>query len=321
MSFSPQSIHWPADRAILLVHGIGNASTGADGAFPLDALRESLGDKADETAIYTLNYDFINDWAATKVDFAAAIALMKKTVCEKLGSDDAANTLADYIGDVLWPVMSASIRFAVRDALIVQLAQIGIDRTEAAIARGHDPLDYGISIVAHSLGCYHTYETLWAIATEPRHQLMPRSDRFTFNSVVLMASPVQLIRTVAGKIDALVPDISTVAALSNELAIPAETRGARVTRCTSHFISVCGTKDPVGGHLLGNRLPWAFMDIPGQELVVDPQQILNFASKAELAAALRAARTSGGPGVQVNDPHSWTVYIANHGALLRGALL
>ena len=320
MSFIPQSINWPSDRAILLVHGIGDASTGADGAFPLDALRDSLGARADETAIYTLNYDFINDWAAAKVDFAAAITLMKKTVCEKLGSDDAANTLADYIGDVLWPVMSASIRFAVRDALVAQLAQISIDRTEAALARDHDPLDYGISIVAHSLGCYHTYEGLWAIATEPRYQLMPRSDRFTFNSVVLMASPVQLIRSVAGAIRMLVPDLETVAALSHELAIPAETRAGKVTPCTSHFISVCGTKDPVGGHLLGKRLPWAFMDIPGQELVVDPQQILNFASREELAAALRAAR-EGGPGVQVNDPHSWTTYIASHAELLRGALL
>jgi hypothetical protein len=321
VSFIPQSIDWPSDRAVLLVHGIGNASVGADGAFPLDALRDSLGDKADETAIYRLNYDFINDWAATKVDFAAAIALMKKTVCEKLGSDDAAETLADYIGDVLWPVMSASIRFAVRDALIAQLAQIQLDRTEAALTRGQDPLDYRISIVAHSLGCYHAYETLWAIATEPRYQLMPRSDRFTFNSVILMASPVQLIRTVAGKIDKLVPDIATVAALSHDLAIPAETHGSKGTPCTSHFISVCGTKDPVGGHLLGDRLPWAFMDLPGQELVVDPQQLLNFSSTAELAAVLRAARRSGGPGVQVDDPHSWTSYIARHGELLRGALL
>jgi hypothetical protein len=319
VSFIPQSLDWPSNRAILLVHGIGNASTGA--AFPLDALRDSLGARAGETAIYTLNYDFINDWAATKVDLAAAITLMKKTVCDRLGSDDAADTLADYIGDVLWPVVSAGIRFAVRDALVAQLAQIGIDRTEAALARGHDPLDYGISIVAHSLGCYHSYEGLWAIATEPRYQLMPRSDRFTFHAVVLMASPVQLIRSVAGAIRALVPDLSTVAALSHDLAIPAETRGSMATPCTSHFISVCGTKDPVGGHLLGDRLAWAFMDIPGQELVVDPQQILNFATKAELAAALRAARTGSGPGVQVNDPHSWASYIARHGELLRGALL
>ena len=28
MSFIPQSINWPSDRAILLVHGIGDASTG-----------------------------------------------------------------------------------------------------------------------------------------------------------------------------------------------------------------------------------------------------------------------------------------------------
>ena len=321
MPFIPQSLNWPSDHAILLVHGIGNASLGAQGAFPLDTLRNSLGSQSHDAAIYTVNYDFINDWAATKIDFAAAIGVMKKTVCERLGSDDVADALADYIGDVLWPVLSASIRFAVRDALVAQLAQIGVDRTEAALARGHDPLDYKISIVAHSLGCYHTYEALWAIATEPRYQLMPRSDRFTFKSVILMASPVQLIRTVAGAIKAIVPDVATVAALSHELAIPAETHGSKVTPSTSHFISVCGTKDPVGGHLLGDRLPWAFMDLPGQELVVDTQQILNISSRAELGTALRAARTSAGPGVQVSDPHSWTSYIAHHGDLLRGALL
>ena len=37
--FKPQSIEWPGTRAVLLVHGIGNASVGQLGAFPIDALK------------------------------------------------------------------------------------------------------------------------------------------------------------------------------------------------------------------------------------------------------------------------------------------
>ena len=89
MSFQPQRIFpWPGKRAVLLVHGIGDASTGKDGAFPLDVLKKSLGDDAANVAIYRINYDFINDWLSTKVNFQAGIAALKAKVKKNLGSDD-----------------------------------------------------------------------------------------------------------------------------------------------------------------------------------------------------------------------------------------
>ncbi len=319
MAFSPQSIHWKSKHGILLVHGIGNASEGADGSFPLDALRDSLGDDAAGTAIYRLNYDFINDWAATKVDFGAALLALKQSVGQKLGGDMSADIVADYIGDVLWPVLSANIRFAVRDAFVAQLAQIHVDRCNAALARGDDPLDYSISIVAHSLGCFHAYEGLWATSTEPSHQLTPRSDLFTLQSVVLMASPVQLIRSVAGAIRALVPDVDSLTCISQPLAIPAETHRGKRTPCTPRFVAVTGSQDPVGGHVLGHKQDWAFMNVPGQETIIDGQRLTTVSSRAELASALLAVKSGAAP--PISDPHSWTAYIARHADLLRGASL
>src|SRR4051812_28363406 len=167
MAFQPQTMVWPGKHAVLLVHGIGDASAGKDGAFPLDVLEKALGDDADDVAIYHVNYDFINDWLATKVQFQAGITALKAALAVKLGGDAADATIAEYAGDVLWPVLSADLRFAVRDALLSQLDQIQIDRGESALPRGDDPLEYEISIVAHSLGCFHTYEVLTAAAQEP----------------------------------------------------------------------------------------------------------------------------------------------------------
>ena len=197
--FEPQSIDWPGTRAILLVHGIGDASAGKRGAFPLDAVKAALGEDEASVALYTINYDFINDWLKTKVNFAAGVTALKAALKLKFGDANADATIAEYAGDVLWPILSADLRLAVRDAIIAQLAQIQLDRGESALRRGHDPLDYQVSIVAHSLGCFHTYEALTAAANEPAHRLRPASDLFTLDSVVLMASPVQVIRTIASE--------------------------------------------------------------------------------------------------------------------------
>src|SRR5688572_15977844 len=224
MPFVPQSIRWPGTRAVLLVHGIGNASVGQAGSFPIDALKRALGDDEPNVAIYSINYDFINDWVAAKINFQAGITALKAALALKFGNATADAAIAESVGDVLWPVLSADLRLAVRDALIAQLDQIQLDRAISALEAGDDPLDYQVSIVAHSLGCFHTYEVLTAIAKEPAHQLRPASDLVTFDSVILMASPVQLIRTVAGAINALVPDVNTLATLSKPLAIPSDTK-------------------------------------------------------------------------------------------------
>lgn len=319
MAFAPQSIRWPGTRAVLLVHGIGDGSTAQAGAFPLDALKRALGTEAPNVALYTVNYDFINDWAGTKVDFAAGIAALKAALTMKFGNAAADAAIADSMGDVVWPVLSPDLRLAVRDAIIAQLAQIQLDRAESALERGEDPLGFQASIVAHSLGCFHSYEVLAAIAREPAFQLRPASDLATFNSVTLMASPVQLIRSVASAISAFVPNPGTLATLTQPLAIPFEKRRGKVVRCTQNFISITGSHDPVGGHLLGAKLDWAYMDIPGQISTIVPQHTLNISTKDGTARALASAVAAG--GVPLKDPHAWGAYIDRNAAQLRGALL
>lgn len=319
MAFQPQTMFWKGTRAILLVHGIGDASTGKDGALPIEVLRRSLGDEASDVAIYRLHYDFINDWLATKVQFAAGISALRHALKVRFGDTDLDGTIAEYAGDVLWPVLSTSIRLAVRDAFIAQLEQMHIDRGESALSRGDDPLDYQISIIAHSLGCLHTYEVLTAIAEEPSHELQPASDLFTLHSVMLMASPLQLIRTAAGLLGPLIPGPESLAALAKPLAIPAETRRGKRVACTNAFVSVTGSHDPIGGHLLGRKLDWAFMNIPGQDTIIVPQQALSIDTKAGTAAALAHALAAGGP--KPNDPHSWSRYIEGQSNMLRGAVL
>jgi hypothetical protein len=319
MPFQPQTMRWPGSRAVLLVHGIGDASTGKDGAFPLDVLQAVLGDDAKNVAIYRINYDFINDWLKTKAQFQANITAFKAALKLRLGNENTDETIAEYAGDVLWPVLNPDLRFAVRDAMLAQLDQIQIDRGESALERGDDPLDYQISIIAHSLGCFHTYEVLTAAANEPAHSLQPASDLFTLHNVILMASPVQLIRTVAGAIGALVPDRDTLATLAAPLAIPSEKRNGQATPITTDFLSITGNDDPVGGFLIGKKLDWAYMDIPGQHSLIVSQRLLNLDTKAGTAMALASAFAAGGP--KVNDPHSWSAYIQGQAKLLRGVLL
>jgi hypothetical protein len=315
MAFSPQSQAWPGRRAFLMVHGIGDASAGMEGSFPADALRDALGPDAATTAVYRLNYDFINDWLAVKTNLEGGVATLKQLIAAQFGDSSMDAVIAEYAGDVLWPILSPDLRFAVRDAFASQLQQILLDRNNAADARGDDPLEYGITILAHSLGCYHTYEMLTAAANDPSLELQPASDLVKFESVILMASPVQLIRTVAGGIAHLIPDIESIAALSQPLAIPFETRRGRSVRCTKRFVSVAGTHDPIGGHLLGKRLNWAYMKVPGQKSVIVEQSGLNLTNPVQTAQALAAAFASGEPAM--NDPHSWTAYIASQGELLQ----
>jgi hypothetical protein len=320
MGFTPQSIRWPGKRAVLLVHGIGNASVGQPGPFPVDALKRALGADAPNVAIYTVNYDFINDWIGRKVNFSAGISALKAALKLNLGDGATDAAIAESIGDVLWPLLSPDLRLAVRDAVIAQLDQIHQDRVESCFLNGDDePLDYQVSVVAHSLGCFHTYEVLHAIAAEPAHNLQPASDLMTFDSVIMMASPVQLIRTVAGAIGGAVPDLANLATLAKPLAIPSEKKGAKVVSCTRDFLSITGSHDPVGGHLLGQKLDWAYMDVPGQHSTIVSQMALNIDTRNTTALALASAVAGG--GVQVRDPHAWGGYIDAQAKQLRGVIL
>ena len=106
--------------------------------------------------------------------------------------------------------------------------------------------------------------------------------------------------------------------LSKPLAIPSETRSGKVVACTKDFISITGTHDPVGGHLLGQKLTWAYMDIQGQVSIVVPQHLLNINSRDSTALALASAVAAG--GAQLNDPHAWGGYIDSQAKQMRGVL-
>lgn len=324
-AFKPQSQTWKSDRAVLLVHGIGDASSQGKAAFPLDELREALGANAANVAVYTLSYDFINDWAKRKTKLSSAVATLGATVMDHYADPLLSELLAEYMGDVLWPILSLDIRRAIRDAFIAQLQQIAIDCGESALARGDDPLDYRINIIAHSLGCFHTYEVLHAIANEPSYRLRPASDLIQLASVVLMASPVQMIRSVAGRIAALLPARGELASLAaGGLSLPAEKLASgKSSSVTRRFVAVSGTQDPVGGHLFGSQQAWAFMDIPGQQTdvvrqaLVVPEDGRNLAE--ELSFRLETGLLGGGSGsisALVQDPHSWSAYVSREAELL-----
>lgn len=323
MAFVPQSLKWPSDRAVLLVHGIGNASGNGDAAFPRAELEAALGDGAADVAIYTLNYDFINDWTARKLNIASAIEKLGKAVADRYDNPELSATLAEYCGDILWPVLHQDTRLAIREAYMAQLDQIMSDCIESMLPKGLDPRDARVSIIAHSLGCFHTYEALHAAVNEPLHHLQPFSHGAQLENVVLMASPVKLMRTIAGDIDKLVPKASELATMSPKgLFIPAEpVPGKKPKPATRKFISVTGTQDPVGGHLLGKRNDWAFMDMDGQVTKFVSQSLVGPNPAQSLALALKSGSGAVGAATStVNDPHSWTEYMKSQATLLAGLL-
>src|SRR3954466_4579075 len=69
----PQTQRWPADRALLLVHGIGNAQPGDYDAL-VALLLQVLGPGASKIAMYFLYYDQVNDWFAAKTQLALQVA-------------------------------------------------------------------------------------------------------------------------------------------------------------------------------------------------------------------------------------------------------
>ena len=322
MSWKPQSLKWPADRAVLLVHGIGNASAEGLAAFPLNELKAALGASAPGIAVYTLNYDFINDWAARKTNLAAGIATLGQAVAARYANADMAPTLAEFGGDVLWPVLHQDTRMAIHEAYMGQLDMIMNDCIESMMPKGLDPLDARVSIIAHSLGCFHTYEALHAMVNEPSWGLQPFTHVAQLESVVLMASPVQLIRSVAGDIGALVPAPNELATLNPAgLFIPAEATPHKPKPPTRQFISVTGTQDPVGGYLFGARNDWAFMTMTGQQTVIVPQSLAPTDPVGQLIASLTAGNSVADAATGLlPDPHSWSAYMTRESTLLAGVL-
>ena len=315
MSFELQSHQWPARRAILLVHGIGNAKVG-DYTQVVAGINSVLGDEAEQTVIYQLWYDQVNDWFAAKTELAHLITVAVKTLAQRVDDSEIGQAIAESIGDVLWPVLSANARAAAREAFLAQTKQMVQD----GVASGVPARRQKLSIICHSLGCFHTYEALHHAALFPSHVLQPATHEVVFDNVVFMASPVQLIRTVAGAMGNLVPNKRWLYSVRDEgLGIPAETTlSGTVVPAVRNWVSITGDLDPVGGHFFRKKAPWAYMDVAGQTSRIDKQNALNITTRQQLVQVLRASlRERQPPQIDAGNPHSWENYVQKNAAELR----
>jgi hypothetical protein len=312
MPFQTQTIDWPADRAVLLVHGVGNARPG-DYDNLVAAVKAALGADANRFAIYALYYDMFNDWFTEKTALADKIGGALGFLKGKLDGSALADTMAEFAGDVLWPVFSMSARTVIREAYLAQLKQIVQDGIKA----GHRAKAQKLSIICHSLGCFHTYEALHTAARFPTHGLQPMTDGVRFQNVVYMASPVQLIRSVAFGLPGLVPKRWLATLDDGGLAQPNETGMGRTVKSVKKWVSIAGELDPVGGHFQRRKAGWAYMTVDGQDSIIDSQSWLDLGDDTDLVAALKnAVRERAAPQIGINNPHSWEAYVNRHASYL-----
>jgi hypothetical protein len=315
MPFVPQQLDWPGDSALLLVHGVGNAMAGDYDAL-LAQTRQIVDPAGSRFAIYQLYYDEYNDWLVEKTRATTLIAAAKARIGGIAGDADIAPAVAETVGDVIWPVLSRDARMMIKEVYLAQLHQILRDGERA----GHAPQFQRLHIICHSLGCFHTYEALHTAARIPGRMLGPASMGVRFGSVIFMASPVQLIRTVGRAMGAAVPRPTELATLDPAgLSTPSETtQWGDVVQSADRVVSITGALDPVGGYFFRRRAGDAYMALPGQESLIDPQDALNINTKAEWLAAIQSVIDGRGiPKVAVNNPHSWEGYVARHAQDLR----
>ncbi len=298
--FQPQSQKWHSDQAVLLVHGVGNARRG-DYVEVIKAVQDAAGP---DVAVYSLFYDVFNDWFNEKAQAINKIKRVMEVFKAREGDGELPETIAEFAGDIIWPMFATASRESVQSAYRLQMKQIVADGLQAGLLKQQQRL----SIVCHSLGCFHTYELLHTIATQPAHTLRPLSDGIRFRSVVFMASPVQLIRTLAAAIGGLVPSgLATVATAG--LGVPSEEGLGVVRTSVERWISVTGDLDPVGGHFVRRKAPWAYMDVPGQQSIVVPQAIVGGPDEELNLFTLLKTSMSGGKPPTLNNPHSWLDYL------------
>jgi hypothetical protein len=314
MSFDPVTRKWPEDRAVLFVHGIGNTQPGdLDGL--MDLVKQALGGQAGRFAYYPLYYDQINDWFAQKTQLAGQIGKITALIKGRAGGDKLAEVAAEFGGDVIWPVLLKPAREAIRESYLLQLKQIQLDGIRAGVMAAKQK----VTIICHSLGCFHTYETLHYAAIHPEHNLTPATDGFRLANVVYMASPVQLIRTVARELGLMVPE--GLATMNPEgLYCPWESGlSSRKVFSVKNWVSIAGDLDPVAGFLFHKKLDWAYMKVfaqegfSGQRSIIDRQTWLNIGTVEALQEALLAALDpKAPPQIKVNNPHSWEGYVQHH---------
>ena len=312
MSWNPESVAWPEQRAVLFVHGIGNAKPGDYDPLVAKFKTEIGTELADKLAIYFLYYDDLNNWMQQKVQFSQGIGQLKNWIKLEMiqdVSDEVCDEIADYSGDIIFPVIDQAARAMIRERYLAQLNQIRLDGDKADVPRRKQQ----ISIIAHSMGCFHTYETLWTAATDPKYCLKPATDGMQFQNVILMAPPVQLIRSAAKALGSLIPSEGLSTIRGTRLAIPAEPFDINTnTGCAKNWISITGDCDPVGGFLFRKKLTWAYMDMTGQQSFIDKQTLVNMPDAEALAQHLIEDKSLGDGPLPLNNPHSWDAYIANH---------
>ena len=312
----PQSQTWKSDRAVLFVHGIGQTKPG-DYAPLVEQLQAILGDDAEKIAVYFLYYDQINDWFAAKLQAANIITALVQRIRSRLDASTFANTIADFAGDVIWPVLIADARMAVRAAVLQQLEQIVLDGKKA----GYQPRSQHITVIAHSLGCFHVYEALSAAAADPAQGLGPASAGVRLDNLIFMASPVQLISTVARAMGAAVPQRESLYCVNQPIAIPCEPGDAGQSVLTARrTVSITGNLDPVGGYCFRDQLDWAYMNLQGQTAFIDQEQVasVNGNEKLTLQNILQSALSEHGPpNISPDNPHDWGAYMARHAADLK----
>jgi hypothetical protein len=310
-----QSKPWPAKRAILLVHGIGNAAPG-DYLSLMEQVTLMLGAEAANTAVYQLWYDQVNDWFTAKTNLGSLLGDAVSALRTQIADPDIGDTIAELLGDVLWPVLLTDARTAVREAYLAQVKQMVVD----GMASGVPARRQKLSIICHSLGCFHTYEALHHMARFSSHALQPATHEVRFENVVFMASPVQLIRTVANTLGGLVPNKRWLYSVQGDaLSIPFEAAltGVEVSS-VRNWVSITGNLDPVGGHFFRQRAPWAYMAVPNQVSRIDDQAALQIDTKQQLAAVLRDAhRDTLPPVIRLANPHSWENYVRLNATELR----
>src|SRR5262245_57049939 len=321
----PQSQQWPGKRAVLFVHGIGDAKPG-DYAPLLQQMQAILGAAGSDVAYYFLYYDQINQWFANKFQASKEFSQLVGAIRSRLGGSTPnavtlGNAIADFAGDVIWPVLIPDARLSIRAALLQQLGQILVDGNAAGV----NVRQQHVSIICHSMGCFHVYEALQAAVQDPRFGLAPATFGYSLDNVIFMASPVMLIRTVGQEISKAIPQPETIATLASNLTNPSEP-GAKnqPVPIAKRIVSITGNLDPVGGFLIRAQLPWAYMNLPGQISLVDNEEFVqvNGSDDLQLASILQDAIKDGGaPKITAANPHDWSEYIRRHDKDLQNWLL
>jgi hypothetical protein len=170
------------------------------------------------------------------------------------------------------------------------------------------------------MGCFHLYETLQTIAEDASLGLGPVSGGLQLANVIYMASPVQLIRTVLERIPVLVPQKESIRSLSKPLTLPQQSSVEETRPLARRTAAISGNLDPVGGHFFRTEPAWAFMNLAGQDTIIDQQQIASPGDVEALALTEVlhiALRDRSAPVIMPNNPRSWREYMRRHEADLR----